>query len=549
METTQIAQLAGLTLVLLVGLASIVSFSYRSYIAAHWEESRCDPGVIAIAGLFKPPEDPRTAAEFAADNWRFCQREYVQDAIRTAAKAPAALATATADTVADVGALAGVTGDIFADLWHFCHDVYKKFMGRMATTATLFRNFMIRLYSVVDRLQGSALSIVYSLIAVIVGIVNSIHVTVMAAVIVVGIMIALQIILFFLIWPISGLLATVAAMVDVVVISMATAVAGASGELFSGSACFTGDSLIRMADGSFKPIAEIRVGDMLYGAEGAGGSEGNQNHQNHQNRVTAVHQSVTREAVYLIGDVKVTGDHLIHTDDTGTLCYVKNLPGVVALNPGDPKHVWCLTTTGRTIPTAQATFADWEEINEEDMATKKAWYADVFKSLNEGFFEEEWLGTKMEEPTPAILNADAGFTKETPVLMADGQWKPISEIHIGDLLHGRWNRRIPVTGVVEIEGDMETDAIALGPSVMTPAVWIKDGGGGGDFKAAAFHPTATPVEKHPDRWYHLYTASGSFVIQGPDTATWHVRDANEVDGATMERMVTKHVIQKKNVAI
>lgn len=549
-----LAQLAGLTVVLLVGLASIVALSYRSYIADNWDQSRCEPGVIPLAGLFKPTDDPRTAAEFAADNWSFCQREYVQDAIRVAANAPATLAEATTDTVAAASEMAGVTGDIFADLWHFCHDVYRKFMGQMATTATLFRNFMIRLYSLVDRLQGSALSIVYSLIAVIVGIVNSIHVTVMAAVIVVGIMIALQIILFFLIWPISGLLATVAAMVNVVVISMATAVAGATGELFSGgsAACFTSDSPIRMADGSFKPIAEIRVGDMLYGP----GS----------NRVTAVHRSVTKEAVYAVGSVRVTGNHLIYQGSE--LCYVKHLPLSVRgapLEEGVEKLVWCLTTGDRKIPTATETFADWEEMAEDDVVGKTAWYYDVLKSLNDDdeggldglanpFHTACVRGLDVEgdhrslyeifhhprEPTPAILGSDAGFSQNTKVLMSDGQWTPISEIRIGDRIcsNERFKHSTPVTGVVEIEGDLETDAIALGSAIMTPSVWVREDG---DYKAAAFHSSATPVELHPVRWYHLYTACGTFIVQGSLT----VRDAAEVEPREMEWMVTKHIIIRK----
>jgi len=516
-----LAQLAGLTVVLLVGLASIVALSYRSYIADNWDQSRCEPGVIPLAGLFKPTDDPRTAAEFAADNWSFCQREYVQDAIRVAANAPATLAEATTDTVAAASEMAGVTGDIFADLWHFCHDVYRKFMGQMATTATLFRNFMIRLYSLVDRLQGSALSIVYSLIAVIVGIVNSIHVTVMAAVIVVGIMIALQIILFFLIWPISGLLATVAAMVNVVVISMATAVAGATGELFSGgsAACFSCDSPIRMADGSFKPIAEIRVGDMLYGP----GS----------NRVTAVHRSVTKEAFYAVGSVRVTGNHLIYQGSE--LCYVKHLPLSVRgapLEEGVEKLVWCLTTSDRKIPTATETFADWEEMAEDDVVGKTAWYYDVLKSLNDD--------DDPREPTPAILGSDAGFSQNTKVLMSDGQWIPISEIRIGDHIcsNERFKHSTPVTGVVEIEGDLETDAIALGSAIMTPSVWVREDG---DYKAAAFHSSARPVELHPVRWHHLYTACGTFIVQGSLT----VRDAAEVEPREMEWMVTKHIIIRK----
>lgn len=518
MDSTKLTQISTLTVLLSIGLAAIIGLSFRTHVAAHWDESRCDATVIPIAGLFKPPGDPRTAAAFAADNWKFCQKEYVQAAIRTASAGVQELADAEAATVEAAKQMVGVTGDIFYDLWNFCHDVYTKFMGQMKTAGTLFRNFMIRLYSIIERLQGSALAIVYSLISLLVGIINSIHVTIIAAVIVVGIMLALQIILFFLIWPISSLLMTVAAMVDVVVISMAAAIAGgmANGEFFSNGSCFETGSLIRMADGSLKPIERIQMGERLWG---------------NNNRVTAIHQFITTEGVYSFDSVSVTGDHLIY-DEKGGLQFVSELPVAVRgliKEVGVPKTVWCFTTSKRVIPSAHLRFADWEEIQEDDTQTQKAWYKDVCTALN-----GEDVDAKMMD-----VDVDAGLSANCKVIMGNGHLQPIQEVRIGDELIGG-NR---VTGVVCMEGDMETDAFQISTSVMTAGTWVFDESGiWREYvrfrKASAM---GRCVEMHPIRWYHLYTTSGIVVLEGYLT----VRDANEVSPDILKMLVKKHIVGSK----
>ena len=73
---------------------------------AHLSDIDCDPSVVPIAGFFKPSTDPRSATEFARDNWSFCQKEYVQDGIRTAMAVPKELAEAQA-------AVVGSMSDIF----------------------------------------------------------------------------------------------------------------------------------------------------------------------------------------------------------------------------------------------------------------------------------------------------------------------------------------------------------------------------------------------------------------------------------------------------
>ena len=88
MTVQTVAKFLALTIGLTIGVAVTLAASYRADIARNWEAKRCDPGVVPIAGIFKPDKDPRTATQFAKDNWDECRKEYVQAAIRVAAVAP-----------------------------------------------------------------------------------------------------------------------------------------------------------------------------------------------------------------------------------------------------------------------------------------------------------------------------------------------------------------------------------------------------------------------------------------------------------------------------
>ena len=143
MNVKTLTQFITITIVLSVGLGAVIGAAFRVNVAANWEEQRCDPYVLPIAGFFKPSTDPRTAAQFATDNWRFCQKEYIQNALRVAASVPQDIANAEAATVGLTQDIASTVADVFFDLWKFCYETYSTFMDQMKGAAKLFHNFMI----------------------------------------------------------------------------------------------------------------------------------------------------------------------------------------------------------------------------------------------------------------------------------------------------------------------------------------------------------------------------------------------------------------------
>ena len=533
MDSNALTQFIILSICLTIGLATSMSFGYRASVAANWDAKRCDPGVVPIAGFFKPANDPRSSVDFAKDNWTFCQKEYVQNAVRLAAQVPKDLANAETATAGVMTEATGVLADIFVDVWTFCYQAYKAFMDRMGGVVQLVQNFMIQLHGIVYRLQAAVLSISMALISLIIAFVNSVKMTVLIAIILIGIILGMMIILFFVLAPISGMIAMVSALVGVVAVTVASTIAAAKvAEFYTPGACFSTGSQIAIVGGTTVPIESIKVGDVL-------GDTG---------RVTAVHHFWSPDTLYNINGIRVTGDHLVtHPDHPRTLIPAREYPGALPLKQGTlewmrgGRDLWCLTTSTRRIPVKGSTstgiimFADWEEIPDDDMAGQAAWFRSVWATLN---------NTTAPVMPSAVLIGNAGISPDCLIACqgwAGGvTWKPIREVGLGDRVFDRTGHTTLVIGKVHMEGDQSTDAIAIhspdSGQLVSAATWIQKTDGRwtpavlGGFRA---------TDQHPASWEHLYTESGEFMISGG----WKIRDASDVGLGDIGRLVSAVVLK------
>lgn len=515
-----------LTIGLTLGLAMTMVASYRVDVARNWDEYRCNPGVVALAGFFKPSTDPRTASQFATDNWSFCQKEYVQEGIRAAAAVPRELAEAEGAVAGLVREIASVIADVFFDVWKFCYSAYSTFMDRMKVVAKLAHNFMIQLHSIVSRLQAAALSIIFGLIGLITAYISATQLVLIVAIVIIGILIALQIILFFLLLPISGLIITVTAIISVTVVAIATAIAAAMvAELFTPGACFAGGTQIMMGHGrGGVPIEKVKIGDVLID----GGV------------VTAVHRFYQNEQFYELDGIRVTGDHLLYTP---SLKRVRDWSEATLVDTSPrAQDLWCLTTTTRRIPVrgreSAHIFADWEEIPDGDKQAQATWYASVWNTVNPGW---------PRQGKPSESEAGVSLDCQIPVLNWFGQrqLRRAIDIRIGDWLLTHEGVATRVIGVVEIAGDQVTDAVELHDGrevqLVSEGSWVRRSGPEGAW-ACWKHPTAEPVrELHPVRWLHFYTTAGEFQI---GSGTWAIRDASDVGLEKLAHLVDVTILEK-----
>ena len=530
MKAAYVFQFLSLTIALSIGLGAVLASAFRADIGRNWDSKRCDPGVVATAGFFKPSTDTRTAAQFARDNWSFCQKEYVQTAIRQAAAVPKELADAEGAVVGIMREISSIVADVFFDLWNFCYEAYSAFMDRMKGVAKLFHNFMIQLHSIVGRLQAAALSIVFGLISMIAAYISATQLVLIVAIIIIGILIALQIILFFLLLPISGLIITITAIISVVVVAIATAIAAAMvAELFTPGACFAAGTRVLTSSGLAAPIETIRVGDRL--RDGS--------------TVTATHRFRLKERFWIIDGISVTGDHLVQDPERpDRRIRVRDHPdATLVLDSGEAPEVdlWCLTTTHRRIPVqglSQAhVFADWEELDDSDEEGKRAWYAAVWRSLNPGL-------APAAHPVKRALDSEAGVSPDCQIPVASWwgrrQLRRAVDVKLGDLVYTRAGVLTRVIGRVELAGDQSTDAVELpdpvhGPQLVSIGSWVR-----GANELLWRQPVAQRArDLHPARWIHFYTAAGEFQV---GSGAWVLRDASDVGLANLSDLVDEVVL-------
>jgi hypothetical protein len=178
-----------------------------------------------------------------------------------------------------------------------------------------------------------------------------------------------------------------------------------------------------------------------------------------------------------------------------------------------------------------ATFADWEEIPEDDEAALAAWQTAVWHKLNKDVASRE----------ESLRDDESGLTADTLVACRNwlGQriYKRIADIRVGDRVCSSEDATTVVVGVVTAMGDLETGAIILpelrgrvraGTWIFNNSVW--------EIAAATF----PEVDEHPVRWYNLYTKSGTFLLEGG----WMVRDASDVGLEGLKELVDSVVLDK-----
>ena len=535
MKFSTLSQFIALTIVLGLGLGAIIATAYRTEIERNWDHYRCDPGVILLAKGFKPPTDPRTPSQFAEDNLNFCQKEYVQAAIRDAAALPSEMAKAEADTVAALKDVADVAGDIFVDVWTFIYEAYSAFMDQMKTSAKLFQNMLLNMKLMVDRLQASILAIVYGLISLFIAFINTVRVTVIVIIIVIGILIGLSILIMWFFPPIFILTDLMTALAVAAVAAIGVELAEAEG--FQECKCFTTGTSIVMQEGSRKPIEQIRVGDVLSGGA----------------KVSATHQFWSADTVFDLSGIHVTGDHLVHITN-GKRIPVRDHPDARPLPAswnclGSRRQtLWCLTTSTRTIPCLGSnneilTFADWEEIDAGDEATLKKWYAGVWASLNGR--------APLRKPTRACLDSEAAVSPACMIEIqrwgARSTWIRAAEVRIGDRMLLSPTESTEVVGIVQIDGDEVESAVSLESAqhdsqIVSLGTWVlgSSGSGSGILPEVWAPPIGLPVAKErPTSWLHFYTDSGRIRLSG----NWILRDASDVENTDVRRLVDQVVLK------
>ena len=202
--------------------------------------------------------------------------------------------------------------------------------------------------------------------------------------------------------------------------------------------------------------------------------------------------SYTGENVYKLKDLTVTGSHKIFHNNE--LIYVREHPGAKKIDYNN-EFVYCINTSNKRINLSGLEFADWDEIEDEDIVIlkklrllpKKATINDIHKYL------------------------DGGFHENTTIELEDGRSKKIKNIEVNEQL--KFGQR--VLGIVKIDARKlhHVRKYSYNKQEFVGGVNLQLFNALG--KTSTFDMIGEPVKK-PRYLYHLITDSGTFCVNGID---------------------------------
>ena len=505
-------EITGLLLVsiaLLLGLGVAYTAGRRAEIIANWAKYRMDPLLLFMAPMFKPDEDSRSRLQFAADNYSEVVKTFM-DKITAVALAPVyqifgVLSESIGSAANGLGAIKSLFGDMFKKF----QSIVNIFMQRFEKVARALKNTFRQMLQALQHVWSTAVASLYAGLSTIYTMQNTLRLMVN---IVVTIMIILAVMIFFFffaLWPLLPVIILGGYMIGEMgpLIESATGNDGGAKDAASLAIgmCFEPSTRVALFDGSDVAIRDIVLGDRLVPtafpaiqAECVG-----------TNVVTGILRFQEPVQLYSLHGVLVSGSHIVWEGDRPL--FVKDHPN--AELSIQSHSILCLLTSRRRIPILSdkgiLSFADWEELEDEDDAALQAWYEHVDAVLNKGERKDD-LKERADE--------EAGLSGNVPVKTPDGT-KFLRDVQPGDLVLDAEGAPTRVTGVVTLQGGSKA-IYPLEQGFLTTGSWARLRKGG-----RWEQPLETTRQEEPV-WYHLFTESGTFTIQsGKDVA---LRDFSDV---------------------
>jgi hypothetical protein len=180
--------------------------------------------------------------------------------------------------------------------------------------------------------------------------------------------------------------------------------------------CFDPDTPLKLADGSFVPIKDAKIGMKLAGTP-----------TNPTPVITSVFEfDGSRTPMVQIGDVVISKEHYVSFGPNKIWASADTHPAAVVVNTV-PKLI-CLNVTGHEfiVGRTELVVADYDEHSSPEVISKTQQMAESHLNGGGGSSSDKTLRT----------NYDLGLDPNTEVLLNDGTWKRLSNIQLGDSV---WN--------------------------------------------------------------------------------------------------------------
>lgn len=471
-----------LTLALVIGLVSIEQIGITTEVINDWSERRCDLDILMTSFRYKPPEDSRSLAQFAGDNFQFCITSKTSGYLET-------IFGVLFEVMRKQFAAGDIMTQVFKVLRVQLNTIYKPFSEMMNRFFTKFKQIgslasrvFQQIFMAMKKAAGTAIASIFIALSLQTILLNTIDFIIKVIMIVLYICMAL-IFIFFL--PILPLLVIVL----ITVAGIETAMPGSTGPM-GAVFCFHKYTNVIMKSGDEQHICSLKPGDIL-----------------HDNIVVQAVIEVPGEQLYELDGILVSGYHCLYEKEE--VIYVKDHPRAKKSTKYE-ETLWTLITNKREIPVLGSRgilrFLDWDEIPDSKEA-EKAWDMVAFGILN----GNDRILPKMVPTSAPCLD------RSLKVKLHQGGWRPLYTIKVGDWIYGK-DGFVKVTGLCE---RIVHTAIGCEQNRMTDGNWILHGEN--EWK----HPEGK-IEDVKWQGIQLITDKGYFKVQMLNGQEYLVRDFTEV---------------------
>jgi len=455
-------------------------------IRADWVNQRCNPSVMPFAGLINPPPG-ESKLDFTAKNFSGCVSDILTKIVHVFLQPIYYASSLITEFFNELAKAVQSVRKLFDIIRQQITEIVQQIMNRIMNVLVPLRIIMGKLRTIMAKTQATLTTALYVVLTAYLSMRSFLGAFIEIIIIGLIALAAAAVVLWILIFtfPAAAVLTALFVAVSVpfalilVALFRILKLTTHGKKIPPNPKCFGKNTPIRLVNGTV-PIQDVRVGDVLE----TGG------------KVSATFLlTVQGESVYQLGDIIVTGSHLVYVDNRGWVSVRDHLKSELLDDYREP-YVYCINSTDKTIQVGDEIFLDWDEMDSKDCENLK----------NCAY---EYL-----PPNCALSDIhrymDGGFTEDTELELEDGLSVPIGNIRVGDQL--RFGER--VLGTVQVDTtdlrpvkryNIRGYTFSGGPNIR-----IEDNDLG---NMSTLDMDGTPIEM-PEKLFHLVTDTKHLMING-----------------------------------
>jgi hypothetical protein len=424
---------SSLVLFILITIALFILCSYCFVminvqpIKDDWINQRCKPSIIPFAGLINAPEG-MSSTDFTKENFDYCTQNIVKGVTGPAVQ-PLTFITSMLNSIFDniKQSLNGIR-EMINKVRTNIQATVEEIMGRIINVTIPLQQIIIGLRDILSKVQGTMTAGLFTLLGsyyTLKSLMGSIAQLIITILVALAAMIAALWVVPFT-WGAAAANTAIFVAISIpmaLILTFMTKVLKVQTNLkIPKVKCFDKNTLLKMNDGSEKPISEINVGNRLF----------------NDNQVTAKIKVTTEGSeMYNLNGVIVSDSHIVKYNDKWLP--VSDHPDSIKIENYNEPFLYCLNTNSKTIIINDICFTDWDEIYDNDIAKFNDLLSIKFKNDKQKY---------MFQTRDIHRYFDGGIEKNTLIKLKNGSTEQIKNIKIDDILENGEK----VYGLVEIFG-------------------------------------------------------------------------------------------------